>query len=197
VSDSFPDAPAGARTLERHQRWQGRTITVLTERVALPNGNEVELDVVHHPGAAAVVALDADGMVLLVRQYRHTVRDWLLEVPAGKLAPGEEPSACARRELEEEAGVRAATWRELGSILVSPGFCDERIWLFLATDLGDGEQRLEADEVLALERLPLAEAERRALAGELVDAKSTCAILRAAALLRTNPDAPPDSPAVT
>ena len=184
MSGSPSDAPAGGRTLERHERWQGRTITVLSVRVALPNGNEVELDVVHHPGAAAVVPLDADGMVLLVRQYRHTVRDWLLEVPAGKLSPGEDPSACARRELEEEAGVRAATWRELGSILVSPGFCDERIWLFLATDLSPGEQRLEADEVLALERLPLAEAERRALAGELVDAKSTCAILRAAALLR-------------
>jgi len=139
---------------------------------------------VRHPGAAAVVPLDADGSLLMVRQYRHTVGGWLLEVPAGKLSPGEDPAACAHRELEEEAGVRAATLRELGSIFVSPGFCDERIWLFLATGLAASEQRLEADEVLSVERVPLAEAERRALDGELVDAKSTVAILRAAAVLR-------------
>jgi ADP-ribose pyrophosphatase len=172
------------RTLESRLRYEGRTVEVRSERVALPNGQEVELDVVHHPGAAAVVPLDADGSLLMVRQYRHTVGGWLLEVPAGKLAPGEEPATCAHRELEEEAGVRAASLRELGSIFVSPGFCDERIWLFLATDLTPSEQRLEADEVLAVERVPLAEAERRALSGELVDAKSTVAILRAAALLR-------------
>lgn len=172
------------RTLESRVRYEGRTIAVRSERVALPNGHEVELDVVHHPGAAAVVPLDGDGSLLMVRQYRHTVGGWLLEVPAGKLSPGEDPAACAHRELEEEAGVRAATLRELGSIFVSPGFCDERIWLFLATDLTASGQRLEADEVLAVERVPLAEAERRALDGELVDAKSTVAILRAAALLR-------------
>jgi len=172
------------RTLERRLRSEGRTVTLWSERVALPNGNEVELDVVRHPGAAAVVALDTDGSLLMVRQYRHTVGEWLLEVPAGKLSPGEDPAACAHRELEEEAGVRAASLRELGSIFVSPGFCDERIWLFLATDLATSEQRLEADEVLAVERMPLAEAERRALSGEIVDAKSTVAILRAAALLR-------------
>lgn len=173
-----------APTLARQRRWQGRTITLDSERVVLPNGREVELDVVRHPGATAIVPLDAEGSVILVRQYRHTVGGWLLEVPAGTLSPGEEPASGASRELEEETGLRAGTLRELGSILVSPGFCDERIWLFLATDLVAAEQRLEEDEVLALERLPLAEAERRAIAGEIVDAKSTCAILRAAALVR-------------
>ena len=171
-------------TLDSRVRYEGRTVSVRSERVALPNGHAVERDVVRHPGAAAVVALDADGSLLMVRQYRHTVGGWLLEVPAGKLSPGEDPAACAHRELEEEAGVRAAELRELGSIFVSPGFCDERIWLFLASDLTASQQRLEADEVLAVERVPLAEAERRALDGELVDAKSTVAILRAAALLR-------------
>jgi ADP-ribose pyrophosphatase len=172
-------------TLATRERWRGRTITLLGERVRLPNGREVELDVVRHPGAVAIVPVDAEGHVILVRQYRHTVGGWLLEVPAGTLSRGEDPATGARRELEEEAGVRAGTLRELGSILVSPGFCDERIWLYLATDLDAGEQRLEEDEVLALERLPLAEAERRALAGDLVDAKSTCALLRAASLLRS------------
>jgi ADP-ribose pyrophosphatase len=127
-----------------------------------------------------VLPLREDGMVLLVRQYRHAVGDWLLEVPAGKLSPGEEPEACARRELEEEAGVRAATLHPLGAIWMTPGFCDERIWLFLATGLSEGEQRLERDEVLRVERLPLAEAERLAMEGGIQDAKSICAILRAA-----------------
>ncbi len=183
MSDDGGTGPHG-RTLESRTVWQGRTVRVLSERVALPNGHQVELDVVRHPGAAAVVPVDAGGAVLMVRQYRHTVGGWLLEVPAGKLSPGEEPATCAHRELEEEAGVRAGTLHELGSILVSPGFCDERIWLFLATDLTAGRQALKEDEVLSLERVPLAEAERRALAGELADAKSTCAILRAAARLR-------------
>jgi len=182
---SDPGRPlAKPETLASEVQWQGRTIRVLAERVRIPNGNEVTLDVVRHPGASAVVPVDADGTVLMVRQYRHTVGDWLLEVPPGKLSPGEDPAACAHRELEEEAGVRAATLRELGSIYVSPGFCDERIWLFLATELSAGQQALEADEALSLERVPLAEAERRAMSGEILDAKSTCAILRAAALLR-------------
>ena len=176
---------SGGRTLETRTVWAGPTLHVQVDRVRLPNGETSELEVVHHPGATAVLPLRDDGTVLLVRQYRHTVGDWLLEVPAGKLSPGEEPEACARRELEEEAGVRAASLRPLGAIWMTPGFCDERIWLFLATGLTAGEQRLEEDEVLAVERLPLAEAERRALDGDLVDAKSTVAILRAAALLRT------------
>jgi ADP-ribose pyrophosphatase len=133
------------------------------------------------------VPLLADGTVLMVRQYRHTVGDWLLEVPAGKLATGESPEACARRELEEEAGVRAGELVPLGWIWMTPGFCDERIWLFLARDLSAGSQRLEEDEALAVERLPLAEAERRALAGELWDAKSVCALLRAAHHCRLAP----------
>ena len=176
---------AKAETLSSTLRWQGRTVRLLSERVRIPNGNEVDLDVVRHPGAAAVVPLDRDGSVLMVRQYRHTAGGWLLEIPAGKLAPGEDPRDCAHRELEEEAGVRAGALRELGPIYVSPGFCDERIWLYLATDLVAGQQALEADEALSIERMSFAEAERRAASGEILDAKSTCAILRAAALLRT------------
>ena len=171
------------RTLEKRTVWAGPTLRVDLERVSLPNGETSELEVVHHPGATAVLPLDEDGSVLLVRQYRHTVGDWLLEVPAGKLGPGEEPADCARRELEEEAGVRAASLRPLGAIWMTPGFCDERIWLFLATGLSAGEQRLERDEVLRVERLPLAEAARLAIEGGIQDAKSICAILRSARAL--------------
>ena len=174
---------SGGRTLERRTVWAGPTLRVELDRVLLPNGETAELEVVHHPGATAVLPLGEDGTVLLVSQYRHTVGDWLLEVPAGKLSPGEEPESCARRELEEEAGVRAARLRPLGAIWMTPGFCDERIWLFLATGLTEGEQRLERDEVLRVERLPLAEAERMALDGGIRDAKSVCTILRAARLL--------------
>jgi ADP-ribose pyrophosphatase len=174
---------SSGRTLETRTIWEGPTLRVAVDRVRLPNGEESELEVVHHPGAAAVLPLLDDGDVLLVRQYRHSVGEWLLEVPAGKLAPGERPESCALRELEEEAGVRAGRLQPLGAVVMTPGFCDERIWLFLATGLTDGEQRLERDEVLRVERLPLAEAERRALDGEIHDAKSVCAILRAARLL--------------
>jgi ADP-ribose pyrophosphatase len=176
---------SAGRTLASRTLWAGPTLRLQVDRVRLPNGEEAELEVVRHPGAAAVLPLAGDGTVLLVRQYRHTVGEWLLEVPAGKLAAGEEPEACARRELEEEAGVRAELLRPLGAVVMTPGFCDERIWLFLATGLSAGVQRLERDEVLRVEPLPLAEAERRALAGEIHDAKSVCAILRGAALARS------------
>ena len=172
------------RLLSSEPVWQGRTIAVSRERVALPNGNEVELDLVRHPGATAIVPLLDDGTVVLVRQYRHAAGGWLLEVPAGKLSPGEEAEACARRELAEETGLRAGELTPLGCVWMTPGFCDERIWLFLATGLATGEQRLEADEAIEIVRLPLSEAVRRAAGGEIADAKSTCALLRAAALLQ-------------
>ena len=121
--------------------------------------------------------------MLLVRQYRHATGGWLLEVPAGKLDPGEGPEVCARREVEEETGVRPGRLISLGWIWTAPGFTDERIWLYLATDLQAGRQDLQPDELLRVERLPLAEAVARARSGELTDAKSVCSILRAADVL--------------
>jgi ADP-ribose pyrophosphatase len=164
--------------------FQGRTIGVTRDRVLLPNGFEVELDIVRHPGATAVVPLLADGNVILVRQYRHATGGWLLEIPAGKLGPGEEAEVGARRELAEETGSTGGTLHPLGFVWMTPGFCDERIWLYLATGIAEGQQHLEPDEALELVRLPLAEAVRRARDGEIFDAKSTCALLRADALLQ-------------
>jgi ADP-ribose pyrophosphatase len=175
------------RLLSSTPIWRGRTVAVGTDRVILPNGHELDLDVVRHPGATAVVPLLADGDVVMVRQYRHVTGGWLLEVPAGKLGPGEEPEIGARRELAEETGLAGGELRSLGWIWMTPGFCDERIWLYLATGVGQGEQRLEADETIELVTLPLAEAVRRAAGGELVDAKSACALLRAAAVLGVAP----------
>jgi len=155
--------------------FSGRTVRLTVDRVRLPNGREMELEIIRHPGAAAVVPLLPDGDVLMVRQYRYATGGFILEVPAGKLDPGEGPEACARREVEEETGYRVGKLEALGSIWTSPGFTDERIWLYLATGLSQTEQKLGQDEVLSLERVPFARAVAMAASGEIPDAKSTCA----------------------
>jgi ADP-ribose diphosphatase len=173
-----------SKVLERRDLFSGRVFDLREELVELPNGHRSRLQLIRHPGAAAIVPLDGAGQVLLVRQYRHASGSWLLEVPAGTLDAGEPPLECARRELAEEAGVAAGRFVELGRIWTTPGFTDEKIWLYLATDLAPADQRLDDDETLTVERLPLAEAVARAERGEIDDAKSVCALLRAAAWLR-------------
>jgi ADP-ribose diphosphatase len=165
--------------LERRRPYRGRVVDLRVDRIRLPSGHETELEVIRHPGAAAVVALDAEGRVLLVRQYRYATAGWLLEVPAGKLDEGEAPEACADRELGEETGYAAGRLDSLGWIWTTPGFTDERIWLFLATDLQPGRQALQPDECLSVERLPLAEAVELAAVGGIQDSKSVCGLLRA------------------
>ncbi len=122
--------------------------------------------------------------MLLVRQYRYATGGWLLEVPAGKLDGGESPETCAAREVEEEVGLPGRQARaELGWIWTTPGFADEKIWLYLATDLEETRQGLEDDEVLTIEKMPLEEAVGKASRGEIDDCKSTVGLLRAAARL--------------
>jgi len=160
--------------------FNGRVLRLVIDRVELPNGLVKDLEVVRHPGAAAMVPLSEDGDVLLVRQFRYPVGDWLLEVPAGTLEPGELAEACAAREVAEETGYSASTLVPLGSIYPAPGYTDERIALYLARGLEVAEQGLDDDENLSVERLPFAEAVRRARSGEIEDAKSVIALLRAA-----------------
>lgn len=150
------------------------------EQVTLPNGRRVTLDIVHHPGAAAVVPFAAPDQVLLIRQFRHATGGTILEVPAGKLENGEAPSRCAARELEEEAGVRAGRLEALGWIWTTPGFTDERIHLFAAFDLVPVDTRPEEDEVIEVVRVPLDEALGLVWRGELNDGKSALALLHAA-----------------
>jgi ADP-ribose pyrophosphatase len=151
-----------------------------TERVSLPNGKTIELDMIRHPGASAVVPFVSDDEVLLIRQYRYAAGGTIYEVPAGKLEPGESPESCAARELEEEAGQRAGRLDPLGAIWTTPGFTDERIHLFAAFDLEAVPQRLQDDEVIELVRKPLAEALELVWSGELSDAKSALALVHAA-----------------
>jgi ADP-ribose pyrophosphatase len=158
----------------------GFRVRVSVERVALPNGHTVELDIVHHPGAAAVVPFLGDEEVLLIRQYRHAAGGMIYEVPAGKLDDGEDPADCARRELMEEAGRRAGRLEALGWIFTTPGFTDERIHLFAAFDLEPVPVQLDADEVIELVPMPLARALEMVWSGELCDAKSALALVHAA-----------------
>jgi ADP-ribose pyrophosphatase len=162
---------------ERQPRFRVR---VQTERVTLPNGTAVELDIVRHPGAAAVVPFLSEREVLLIRQYRHAAGGTIIEVPAGKRDPDERPSDCAARELEEEAGCRAGRLVELGWIWTTPGFTDERIFLFAAFDLEPVPHRRDADEVIETVRMRFDEALGLVWRGELNDAKSSLALLHAA-----------------
>lgn len=159
--------------------YRGRIIELALEQVRLPNGQTVELEIVRHPGGAAVVAVDDRQRVCLLKQYRHAGGGWLWELPAGKIDPGEDPQTTARRELEEEAGVQAGRWDSLGRMISSPGVFTEVIHLYLARDLGFSARRHEADEVIAVHWLPLSEAVDWALRGEIVDAKTLVGLLRA------------------
>ena len=158
----------------------GFQIRVAREIAELPDGRRIRLDVVRHPGAAAVVPFLNEDEVLLIRQYRHAAGGTILEVPAGKLDGGEAPEACAARELEEEAGRRAGRLVKLGWIFTTPGFTDEVIHLFAAYELESVPTRHEDDELIELVPMPLARALELVWAGEIPDAKSALALLHAA-----------------
>jgi len=170
--------------LESRSVYDGRVVRLSVDRVRLPNGKVTELEMIRHQGAAAVVPIDGEGNVLLVRQYRYAAAGWLLEIPAGKLDAGEPPEECAVREVEEETGFKPGKLIPMGWIFTTPGFTDERIWLYLAVDLLPAKQNLQEHEVLTVERMPLDAAVDLAASGEIRDAKSVCGLLRAPAFLK-------------
>ncbi|MHC1786662.1 MAG: NUDIX domain-containing protein [Christensenellales bacterium] len=160
--------------------FEGRVITVETWRVRLPDGREAQREVVLHKGAAAIVPVDALGYVTLVRQHRVVPDRFTWEIPAGKLDyAGEDPLACAKRELEEETGLRAASWLKLNQVITTPGFCTEQIALYLARDLTQHEAHSDADEFLRIKKMPLEEAVLGVMNGEFPDAKTCLGILMA------------------
>jgi 8-oxo-dGTP pyrophosphatase MutT (NUDIX family) len=176
--------PARAKTLLSKEIFRGRVVRLTVDTIELPNGYRADFEIVHHPGGAAIVALDAERRVCLLHQERPAAGGAVWELPAGRLEPGEPPAETARRELIEEAGVEAANWLSLGISLSSPGVFDERIHLFLATGLTAVADRREAFEVFAVHWLPLDDALRRCETGEIEDSKTCVALLRTAAKLR-------------
>lgn len=152
--------------------FKGRVLVLNLETVTLPNGATVDLEIIRHPGAAAVVPVKDDGTVLLIRQYRHAAGGFIYEIPAGKLSPGEDPLACATRELEEEIGYIPSRLDLLVSLFTAPGFADEVIHIYKGYGLKRGTQRLDPDEVLEVLEMPIEKAIGLIQDGTIRDAKT-------------------------
>lgn len=167
------------KTINSQKVFEGRVFNVTVDTV-----REGELtyqrEVVHHGGSAVIVPVFDDSTVALVRQYRHPAVRYLLEAPAGTLAEGERPEVGAERELQEELGIIAGRMEKLSEFFVSPGFCEEKMWVYLATELVQGPQQLEADEILDVVRLPISEALEMITSGEIQDAKTIIGLMLAA-----------------
>lgn len=163
----------------RTRRHRGRVFVLETENVTLDNGVTVDIDILRHPGAAAIVPMTDAGGVILIEQYRHAIGTRIWEIPAGTLEESEAPEDCARRELIEEAGVSAGRFEKLGEITPVPGYADERIHLFLATDLAPARQRLDPDEVLRVHEVAFSDALAMIGDGRIQDAKTICGLLMA------------------
>src|ERR1700748_2528480 len=159
--------------------FRGRVITVTTDEVVLPNGHRAELEVVRHPGGAAVVAIDAQERVCLLRQYRYVTGGWIWELPAGKLEPNEPPLETAKRELIEEAGVIGSEWTSLNPVFSSPGVFGEVLHLFQATGLQPTTSAHEHAEVIEVHWVPFEQAYEWAMDGTIQDAKSVIGLARA------------------
>lgn len=165
--------------------FKGALIDVSHMQVRLPNGKQALREIVHHKGAAAIVPVDADGTVTLVRQHRVVVDMVTLEIPAGKLDfVGEDPLACAHRELEEETGLRAEKMELICPMVTTPGFCTEKVSIYLATGLSRHTAHLDEDEFLNAVRMPLSEAVSRVMSGELCDGKTALGLMLAWAKLK-------------
>lgn len=177
--------PADDARLGSTRIYSGRVINLDVDRVRFPGGTTGELEMVRHPGASAVVPFlsdpaGADPQLLLIRQYRYAAGGYLYEIPAGRLNPGEDPLACAHRELREETGCAAASIEPLFWMFTTPGFTDERIHVFLASGLTTGETARDADEFLDVTPMPLSRVLEMIGRGEIQDAKTALAILFAA-----------------
>ncbi len=157
--------------------YRGRIINVRHDRVKIPGGKIAFREIVEHPGAVAILALNEQGKVIMVRQHRQPAGDVLLEIPAGKLDPGEEPLECARREMLEETGLCSDDWHEIFAFYPSPGFCDETIYLFQAGDLKSGiATTCDPEENIAIVYVSLTDAWKMIQSGEIKDAKTIIAL---------------------
>ncbi|MEW6726321.1 MAG: NUDIX hydrolase [Bacillota bacterium] len=171
------------RTLQQEYVYRGKILNMRVDTVELPNGKVGRREVVEYSGAVAIVAVDDEGYVLLVRQYRYAVGKELLEIPAGKLEGGENPEAAVNRELEEETGYTAGKLTKLLEFYSTPGFTSEKMHLYLVTGLTTGQAAPDEDEFLELVRVPLDQAVEMVKRGEICDAKSIVGLLAANSVL--------------
>lgn len=174
-----PDTKEQPEVLAAEELYHGRIFDVSLYTVR--EGEQTyQREVVHHPGGACAVAVYEDRTIALVRQYRHPTMRYVLELPAGRLEAPERPEECAARELEEEIGVRAGRVEKLAEFFTTPGFCEEKLWVFLATDLTETQQSLEADELVEVVRVSFMRALEMIASGEIEDAKTIIGLLLAA-----------------
>jgi len=165
--------------LSSKEIFRGRVFDITVDTIR-EGSKTYQREIVHHPGSAVIVPIFDDGTIALVRQYRHPAVRYLLEVPAGTLKRGEVPEEGAARELEEELGFVAGRLEKLSEFFVSPGFCEEKMWIYLATDLTETKQQLEDDEILEVSRVPFSQALGMITTGEIEDAKTIIGVMLAA-----------------
>ena len=173
------------------RRYSGRVIHVDHDTVQFPDGSTGQLEMVRHPGACAIVPFlddpaEPDPRILLLRQFRHAADSFIWEIPAGTLHPGEEPDACARRELLEESGCTAGSLERMTTVFTTPGFTDERIHLYLACDLGRGDHSPDHDEFISIHEFRWSAVGQMIRSGEIKDAKSLCALMFAHCFMRSS-----------
>ncbi len=167
------------KTVSTKEIFKGKMINLELLTVELPDGNRATREIVRHPGAAVIIPLTEENEILMVRQFRKTIDKCLLELPAGKLDPGETPEQCAARELKEETGCSAADLKYLMSIHTSPGFSNEVLHLFVATGLTEGDQKTDADEFVSTEKISIKKLLDMVYSGEITDAKTIIGIMAA------------------
>jgi ADP-ribose pyrophosphatase len=165
---------------------EGRVFNLVTEHYTLENGVTSDMDFIQHPGAAAMVPMINNEEVVLIKQYRHVIREFIWEIPAGTLDLNESPLSCARRELIEEIGYSATDWHQLGTITPLPGCSDERIHIFLALDLKPAEQNLDDDEMINVHKMNFSEALQMIESGKISDGKTISGLFLAFNWLKNN-----------
>ena len=171
------------KTVHSQEIFRGRILNLRVDRVVLPDGNESTREIVEYSGAVAIVAIDENKDIWLVKQYRKAVEEVLMEIPAGTLEKGEDPLECAQRELAEETGLQARNWQRILSYYSAPGFVTEKLHLFLAADFIEGNNNLDRDEFLYTVKMPLDKAYDAIFSGDIKDGKSIIGIQYACKLL--------------
>ena len=166
-----------AKINNRQILHRGKVYNLIRENVTLGNGVTTDMEFIEHPGATAIIPILSDSRVLLLKQYRHSLHEYIWEIPAGTLDPEEEILECAQRELIEETGYSANQWQKLGEITPLPGYSDERIHIFLATDLQPAEQDLDKDEIIHVHKVEFNKTVEMIKNGEIQDAKSITGLL--------------------